>query len=329
MKVISRRTVTKVMFAAAILALGGVAHAEKINLRLGFATQPDDPAGHAAQKMADVVTQLTKGEVVIKIFPNGQLGNDVEMVNGVRSGTIDVCLVGGGEAASAVAPKLQVTSLPFIWKSRETFWKTVRGPIGQELLAEFERAGIKGLAWGSYGTRGFITNGFQINGPEDLKGRKIRVTPSQVYMKSMEAMGGNAIPMPYGEVYMALQQHAVDGVETSFWAMVGAKFYEVASSVADTSHEIDSALFLMNKNTFDGLNPQTQKAIIEGATAGGEVMNEEINQATDTALGVMKKAGLTITHPDPSKFKNLVQPVYAQFAKQIGQKLIDEIQAQQ
>ena len=324
-----RKIVAHVVCAISVLAFNSAANAQSVTLRFAYTTQPDGPGGKAVQRMVDAVTAATQANVAFRVFPNGQLGGDVELTTAIRTGNVDVALVGTGAASTAVAPKLGVTSLPFIWKSRSAFWQVVRGPIGDELLRDLDTKGIKGLAWGNFGERGIITNGFEIQTLKDLAGRKIRVTQSQIYLKTMQAVGASPVPLPYAEVYTALQQRAVDGVDTSIWAMVEAKFYEVASSAAITNHQIDSALFLMNQKAFDSLKPEYQKAMIEGARAGGQVMFDEISKATDSAVDVMSKKGLKITRPDPAEFEKAVNPVYAFFAEQIGQQLIDQIKAAQ
>ena len=329
MRFVTRKIIAGIVCAVSIVAFNVAANAQPVTLRFAYTTQPDGPGGKAVQRMVDVVTQATQGNVAFQVFPNGQLGGDVELTSAIRSGNVDVAIVGTGAASTAVAPRLGVTTLPFIWKSRAEFWRVVRGPIGDGLLGELDSKGIKGLAWGNFGERGIITNGFEIQRLKDLAGRKIRVTQSQLYLKTMQAVGASPVPMPYADVYTALQQRAVDGVDTSLWAMVEAKFYEVASSAAITNHQIDSALILMNKKAFDSLRQDYQKAIIEGARAGGQTMFEEISKTTDSAVDVMKKKGLKITYPDPVEFEKAVQPVYAFFADQIGQQLIDQVKAAQ
>ena len=311
----------------ATFGLVGMAHAQEVKLRFGFTTQMDGPGGKAVQKMADTVKELTKGAVVFELFPNNQLGGDNDLIAAAATGQVDVAHLGIG-AVSTISPKVQVAALPFIWKSRADYWRVINGPIGDKLLATLDEKGVKGLAWGSFGERGFITN-FAINSPDDLKGRKMRVTQSAVFLKNMEALGGNAVPLTYGEIYTALQQHAVDGVDTSTWAMVEAKFYEVAKNLAITNHIYDSAFFVMNKAKFDSLKPEYRDAILKGARAGGQVQYDEINKVSDSAVEVMKKAGLVVTTPDITKFQAKVEPVYKFFSTQLGQDLIDDVRAAQ
>ena len=321
--------IAKILISGAIAVFGLVhaTQAEEVRLRFAFTTQMDGPGGKAVQKMVDTVKELTKGAVAFDLFPNNQLGGDNDLVAAAATGQIDVAHMGIG-AVSTVSPKVQVAALPFVWKSRADYWRVVNGPIGDKLLATLDDKGIKGLAWGSFGERGLITN-FPINSPDDLKGRKMRVTQSPIFLKNMEALGGNAVPLPYGEVYTALQQRAVDGVDTSTWAMVEAKFYEVAKNLAITNHIYDSAFFIMNKAKFDSLKPEYQDAIIKGARAGGQVQYDEINKVSDSAVEVMTKAGLSITHPDNTPFQAKVQPVYKFFADQLGKDLIDDVLAAQ
>lgn len=324
-----KKLLAKLVLAGAFAFQAAAANAQEVTLRFAFGTQMDGPGGKAVQAMVDKLEELTNGEVAVEVFPNAQLGGEVEMLAQLRSGNIELALLGTGVVSTAIAPNLQVTILPFIWESREKFWSTIRGPFGDKLLEQFDAAGLKGLAWGTWGERGFITNGFAINGPEDIKGKKMRVTQSQVFMETMGKLGGNPVPLPYPEVYTALQQNAVDGVETSNWAMVEAKFYEVATSMAVTDHFVDTATIIMNKQAFDGLKPEYQEAIVEAARVGGQVMFEEISKSTDSAVDVMKEAGLEITYPDKAPFREAVKPVYDLFAEQIGQDIIDEIRAAQ
>ena len=217
---------TAAIFAVSILAFGGNAALAEVKLRIGHVTTIKAIAGRGSTKFKQMAEQLSNGEIKVTIFPNGQLGGELEMVSQVRLGTLDICMVGSGLAAN-IEPTFSITELPFIWKSRESAWEVLSGPIGRKILALMEPKGIKGLGWGVWGFRGFLTNGFPIKGPDSMKGRKMRIVENPLYVQTIKAFGGNPVPMAWPEVYTGLQQKAIDGVETNYHGMGDAKLYEV------------------------------------------------------------------------------------------------------
>jgi len=325
----TRRVLVGLAPAAILVGFApGVSAQEAKKLRIGWGTTLEGAGGTAVKKMAEVLKEKTRGRIELVLFPNSQLGGEVEMLSQIRSGNLDLGLIGSG-VVSGIEPSLQVTILPFIWKSPESFWKVVNGPIGDRILSNFDSKGIKGLAWGTFGERAFLTIGFPVNSPADLKGKKIRVTQAQMFMKTMETMGGNPVPLPWPEVYTALQTKTVQGVETSIWSAPEAKLYEVTTDLAVTKHFIDTATFLMNGAAFNALSPEDQKAIIEAARAGGQAHFEATSKATDEAIELMAKRGMKVAYPNLAPFRDAVAPVYKLFEKDIGANLIEEVKAAQ
>ena len=161
--------------AAAMFALPGVAGAQAATvLRMGFATELSGPGGAGVQKMAEIIKDRSHGELELKIFPNSQLGSEQDMLTQVQTGNLDAAMLGTG-IVSALEPSLELLDLPFIWKSPDSFWTVLNGPIGDKLLDNLTAKGLQGLAWGTWGARGLINSGYAINSPADLKGKRIRV----------------------------------------------------------------------------------------------------------------------------------------------------------
>jgi TRAP-type transport system periplasmic protein len=323
------RRMAIVLVAATAISLGGIANAgAATTLRIGFATALDGPAGDGIKKMAEIVKERTNGEVELEIFPGAQLGGEVEMLTQVRSGNLDLAMIGSGVTAS-LEPSFFVTELPFIWKSSDSFWQVLNGPVGQELLDKLESKGVKALGWGTWGYRGLINTGYEINKPEDLEGKRIRVAQSDLYVKTVQAFGGNPVPVSWTEVYTALQQNAVDSIETSYFAFVEAKLYEVATSLAVTNHILSGTVIMMNGPKFNALTPEQQQILVDAAREGGNTMRESVNKANDDAIAFIGDKGLTVTHPDPAPFTALVEPVHAFFAPKVGEDIIAKIKAAQ
>lgn len=318
------RLIKTTVAALAVLCAGSAVAQDAMTFRFGFATDLDGPGGAAARKMAEVLEERSNGQMKLEIFPSSQLGGEVEMLTQIRSGTLDAGLIGNGPASS-LEPSLHVVDLPFIWKSRESFWNALNGQVGQDLLDRMDGKGIKGLGWGTWGTRGLINAGWELNEPDDMRGKKVRVAQSDLYVQTIKAFGGNPVPIAWPEVYTALQHNVVDSIETSYWAFVEAKLFEVASSLAVTDHVIVSAILMMHKPTFDALTEEQQAIVIEAARAGGQAMYEKINAANDAAVKTIEDAGLTVTRPDKAAFQARVQPVYEYFAKEIGADLIQSV----
>jgi tripartite ATP-independent transporter DctP family solute receptor len=318
-----------IVTATTFFALTASVSAQEVRtLRLGFGTKLDGAAGMGMQKMAQVLQEKSGGSLKLALFPNSQLGGEPDMLNQTRAGSLDIVVSGTG-VVSSIEPSVQVTILPFIWKSHDSFWKTVNGPLGRKLLDNFESKGLKGLAWGTFGERCYIANGFEINGVAALKGRKMRVTQSQMFLKTMEALGATPQPIAWPEVYTALQQKTVDGVETSIWSIPEANLQEVTTSITVTNPFIDTATFLMNKRVYDSLKPEQQKALMEAAQAGGDVMFQAVTKATADSLKLLESKGLKVLKPDPKPFADAVKPVYDLFTPSIGAQLIAEVQAAQ
>lgn len=296
--------------------------------RIGCVTTKQNPVGMGAVRVAEAAEQLSKGRIKIDVFDAGQLGGELDMVSQVRMGSLDLAVIGSGIVAS-VEPTFSITELPFIWKSDVHARKVLDGPQGRKVLALLEVKGIKGLAWGEWGFRGFLTTKKAIEKPEDLKGLKIRVIENPLYITTLRVFGANAVPMAWPEVYTALDQGTIDGVETNYAGMVDAKQYEVTKCLAVTDHIYTAVVVIMNLKTFKALPKDLQKVMLEAGKAGGERTRETASKLNNEAIQFMGNKGLTVTRPDRKPFEERVAEVYKRFSAQVGQDLINEVMAVQ
>jgi tripartite ATP-independent transporter DctP family solute receptor len=302
---------------------------EVLKLRFGMADNLNNPFGLAMQSMADEVAKRSKGTMEVQIFHSGQVGGEVEILGQVRSGNLDGALLGVA-AVSTLEPSLSVADLPFVWKSPESFWKTLNGPLGDEILDKLTARGLKGLAWGSIGARGWINNGYVINTPEDMRRKKIRVIQSPFYVKMIESFGASPTPISFTEVYTAFQQRTVDSVDASYSAFISAKLEEVGTSLTVSNHILSALVAVTNGPRFNALTPEQKKILVDSARAGAAVGEKSVNEATTKAIEKMRAKGLTITVVKPEAFAAKVQPVYDYFAERVGSKdLINRIKAAQ
>jgi tripartite ATP-independent transporter DctP family solute receptor len=317
-----------VLLGLALCSSGDVVAQSKVKLRFGVATAITGPGGVASLKFAEVAKEATNGAIEIEVFPNSQLGGELEMLAQIRAGTLDAALIGSGVTA-AIEPTFVVTELPYIWKSRESVWKVLNGAVGQKILATLEPKGIKALGWGAWGYRGIISTGFAIAKPADLKGRRIRVVENPVYVQTIRALGGSPVPVAWPEVYTGLQQKTFDGVDTSYFAFLDAKLHEVADNLAITDHIYTATLFLINLKTFNALSPEQKAALQKAAAAAGALMGQSVDKINDDAIATMQARGVKVTRPDRDALATLVAPVHEAFAPIVGRELLSEVKAAQ
>ena len=316
---------------AACVAVGVAATAsaaDTIKLRIGHITNLSSLTGKGSTTFAETAKTLSHGAIEVEIFPNGQLGGELEMLSQVRQGNLDLELMGSGILAS-IEPAFSVTELPFVWKSSGSARSVLTGPIGRKILDRLDAKGIKGLAFGAWGLRGFLTTNFAITTPADIKGRKIRIIENQLYSRTIQALGGNPVPMAWPEVYSALQQHTIDGVETNYFGMADGKLQEVAKHLTITNHIFTATAFVMNMDRFKALSPELQGVLVKAAQAGGEAMFDGADKANQDAIAAMEKGGVTAVQPDIAPFKAAETPVQDYFAAQIGRDLLQEVVAAQ
>ena len=321
--------VTALVVGALTLAAQSAAFAQtKTTLRIGHVTSLQAIAGQGSTKFKEVAEKLSNGEIEVQIFPNGQIGGELEMLSQVRLGSLDMVMAGSGIVAN-IEPSFSITELPFIWKSREDAWRVLNGPIGTKLFALLEPKGIKALSWAAWDMRGFLTSNFDVAKPDDLKGKKVRVIENPLYVRTLRAFGGNPVPMAWPEVYSALQQKAIDGVETNYHGMSDAKLYEVAKHLVVSDHIWTATIYLINKKIFEALPAKHQEVVMAAAKAAGETMFAGAGKANADAITLMEKSGVKIIRPDRGPFETAIDPVHKYFANLVGADLIDEVKAAQ
>jgi len=310
---------------AALAAVSTTAVAQQtVKLRLGHVTTAASIAGQGAQAFAKAAKELSNGQVEIEVFPNSQLGGELEMLSQVRLGTLDIAMNGSGIVA-AIEPMFSITELPFIWKNRDTAWATLTGPIGSNLLGSLEPKGIKGLSWGVWDFRGFLMSGTAINSPADMKGKKIRIIENPLYVRTIQALGANPVPMAWPEVYTGLQQGTIDGVETNYHGMGDAKLYEVAKDLAATDHIFTATIYIMNLDKFDTLSPAHKDVVLKAARVAGETMRAGAAKANEDAIALMERSGVNVTRPNRVPFEAATEPVIAYFSTIVGPELVQQV----
>ncbi|MFV0490329.1 MAG: TRAP transporter substrate-binding protein [Pseudorhodobacter sp.] len=254
--------------AAALLASAAMAPAAfaacETTLRSAD-THPDGfPTIEAVKYMGKLLEERTEGRLCIEVFHSAQLGEEKDTIEQTQFGVIDMLRTSIGPFNNIIE-ETKVVSLPYIFRSIEHMHKVTDGPIGQEILDAFSNHDLVGLAYYDSGARSFYNSQKPITSMADLEGMKIRVIQSDIFVDMMTALGANATPMPYGEVYSAIQTGVIDGAENNYPSFESSGHYEVAKYYTLDQHLIVPEVLAMSKTSFEKLSPEDQEAVRQAA----------------------------------------------------------------
>lgn len=295
--------------ALLLAATAGLASAQTapVKLRFGHTLPANDSQHLAALEFSKRVKERTQGGVEIQVFANSQLGNDSTLINSVRSGTIDIGAT-GNPFFTGLAPRLNVLDLPYQFTDAQQLYRVLDGPTGRSLLDDLGAHQLKGLAFWEIGFRSLANNKRQVSKAEDIKGLKIRTTPNPSHLKAFQLLGASPQPMPFAEVFSALESGAVDGNENPPVLMVSSKMYEVQKYLSLTRHAYTALVVVMNKAKFDALKPEFQKVLLE-ESASAAVLQRKMNAENETAaIAQLRAKGMQVNEtPDIAGIRAVVK----------------------
>lgn len=305
----TRRTL---LAAAAALAFSlGAAQAQTILKSAD--THPDGyPTVEAVKYMGTLLAERTGGRLGIEVFHSRQLGEEKDTIEQTRFGVIDLNRINLAPLNNLV-PETQIPALPFVFRSVEHMRKVMDGEIGDEILKAFEPHGLIGLAYYDSGARSFYNSRKPIQTPADMAGMKIRVQQSDLFIAVMNALGANATPMPFGEVFSALQTGVIDGAENNWPSYESTRHFEAAKYYSLSEHSMSPEVLVMSKISWDKLTPEDQAAVRQAAKDSVGRMRElwEANEKSSEAI--VRAGGAEINTVDKAPFIAAMAPVYAQF----------------
>jgi len=243
----------------------------------------------------------------------------------VQLGTLDLTMTSTGPVPNFV-PEVAILDIPFLFRDYAHARSTLDGPIGQEMLKKFEAKGLVALAWGENGFRHMTNNKRVVNGPEDLKGLKMRTMENPIHIQAYKQFGILPTPMAFTEVFTALQQGTVDGQENPLSVISAGKLGQVQKYITLTGHVYSPALILMSKAKFDKLSAADKQAFLDSAKEAVKVNRARIDEDERKVVAELKGLGMTVTDmPDKSKFQATLAPTFVEFGKRFGQENIDKI----
>jgi tripartite ATP-independent transporter DctP family solute receptor len=277
--------------------------------------------------MADRVYEKSAGRMKVEIYPSEQLGTEKDSIEALQLGYMAMTKTSTAPMEGFV-PKMKIFGIPYLFRDSEHFWKVMKGPIGKEMLLEGQSKGLRGLCYYDAGARSFYSKK-AINSPADLKGLKIRVQNSIMSIKMVQAMSGSPTPIPFGELYTALDQGVVDAAENNPPSFYTSRHYEVCKYYTMDEHTLLPDILVISTKVWNNLSPEFQQILQEAVDESVEYQRKIWTEAEKNDLKSVQDAGVKVIYPDKQPFRDSVRSVWNEFdGTDIGEliKQIQEVQ---
>lgn len=298
---------------------------ETVEIKVGHGNPESNAIHEGWLKFKEIVEEKSGGNIEVKIYPNGQLGGDRELIEALQMGNVTMSSPSSAPLAS-FDKSFFVLDIPFLFKDREQVYSTLDGKAGKELLGSLESYNIKGLAFMENGFRNLTNSKIGVRTPEDLDGLKIRTMENEIHLAAWTLLGANPTPMAFGELFTALQQKTVDGQENPFELIYSVKFHEVQDYISKTQHIYSPYVIIINKDFYEGLSDANKKIIDEAVVEATNYQREIAKQKDLESEEAIKAAGvevLDLTNEEKGMFKDKLVPLFDQVKEKAGAEIVD------
>ena len=324
--------------AHALLLAGLVAAAPAINaqeihertIRFGHLNNPDHPISAGVKKFAELIAAKSGGKHTVREFPSNQLGNEMQQQSALQGGTQEMTAPAPTSLAGIVK-EFGLLDLPFIVANSQQADALTDGPLGKMLFAKLPDKGLVGLAFWDLGFRNVTNNKRPITKPEDLEGIKLRVIPNPVFLETFKTFKANPLPMPFSDLYSALDTRAVDGQENPFAVILSNKFFEVQKFLSTTNHVYTANTILISKKFWDRLSPVEQKLVQDAALEARDYQRKISRDAAQKAVGELRAKGMQVNEVPPAelgRMRQMVRPVHDKFMAEYDPALVKTFRAE-
>ncbi len=294
-------------------------------LRIGYILPVKSQLGAAATVFADEVAKRTNGRYAVQQYPDATLGGEVELMKGIQLSSIDLAFV-TGMGLPGVLPAAGVWNIPFLFKNNTQAHAVLDGPIGESFRTQFTEMNMVMLAWGENGLRHITNAARPIVTPADVKGLRLRVPQSDVLLEGFKALGADAAPLPFPQLFEALRAGKFDGQENPIATIVAAKFDQVQKFLTLSGHAYDPAVFLMAPDAWDDLSTDDRTAFMEAAKLGGKASRSFVAKAETEGVAALQKAGMRVQPGiDRDSFVAALAGANADYEKTFGVDLIRQV----
>ncbi len=298
---------------------------ETYTLSLGHVGTQSHSWHTTALEFAKQVEKESEGRLKIEVFPDGQLGGNLEMLQQIQMGDLDMGLISGA-AHSPIVPEMAIENLPFAFAEHEDAYKAMDGELGDRLLDLLEEKGIHGLAWWEDGLFQITNNQYPIEKPEDLNGLKIRVPEIELRQDTFAALGADPVPMSFTELFSALQQEVVDGQTNAVPIVSSSNFDEVQEFLSIVNITWSSTLMEINLDKWNSLPEDLQNILSENAIKYRDIQRERIVTGEEKIIKELEESGMKVNFVENlTPFIKASQPVYDKYTDVFGKELMDLI----
>ena len=332
---LSRKPALKRIAAAVLIAVAGVSSAlaadiKERNIKFPIVNQIDHPQGIGAKKFAELVEQKSGGKMKVKIYPGGSLGGELQVASAMQGGTIEASSMAPAQLVGMVK-EFVVLDFPFAFANEREADFVLDGPVGRKLMDKLPEKGLIGLGYMEQGYRSISNSKRPITRLEDIQGLKIRTIQNPLYLDMLNALGANAVPMPFPELYTALEQKAVDGQENPYATVEASKFYEVQKYFSNTRHIYNSQMMMVSKKFWDQLSADEKKVLQDASNEASAYQRKVAREMSDKSRQALIKNGMQINDIAPQELQRMrdkVKPVIDKYSAQVGTPLVTEFYAE-
>ncbi|ACM33330.1 TRAP transporter substrate-binding protein [[Acidovorax] ebreus] len=316
---------------AALVATGAV-QAQDFKpriVRFGYGLVDNSNQGRAARMFAQEVEKATGGKMKVRAIGNASLGSDTQMQQALIGGAQEM-MVGSTATLVGLVPEMAVWDTPFLFSNAKEADVVLDGPVGDKIKAKLEAKGMVGLVYWENGFRNLTNSKRPVAKLEDLNDIKLRVMQNNVFLDSFKALGANAVPLPFSELFTALETRAVDGQENPYNTIVSSKFYEVQKYLTVTNHVYSPWIVTVSKKWWDGLSAAEKKVLQDAAIKSRDFERKDTREEAAKALADLKGKGMQVNElsaAEANRMREKLVSVNAGIAKSVGQQTWDEVNA--
>jgi len=330
MKRLFLKTLLATVTAALSVAAPGLAQAQTKTIKFVNQNAKGHPIVLGMDKFAEIVEAKSGGKLKVQVFPGGALGSDQANVSALQGGTLEMASMNSGIFASLVKD-FAIYDFPFLFANPAEADAVVDGSFGKNLHAKLEEKGLVGLGYYELGFRHISNSKRPITKVEDIAGLKLRVIPNPINIDWVSALGANPTPLPFPELYAALEQKAVDGQENPVATINGAKLYEVQKHLALTYHQYNPQSIVVSKKFWDGLSAGEKKIVQDAVTESIKYQREQSRTLAGSLLETLKKNGMQVTELpafEVAKLREKMKPVITKHSANVGEATVNAMMAE-
>ena len=318
--------------AVALATLGtGLAQAQDIKnriIRFGYGLNEISNQGRAAKVFADEVEKASGGKMKIRAIGAAALGSDVQMQQALIGGAQEM-MVGSTATLVGITKEMAIWDTPFLFNNGKEADAVLDGPVGQKVMDKLQEKGLVGLVYWENGFRNLTNNKRAVTKLEDMDGIKLRVMQNNVFIDSFKTLGANAVPLPFSELFTALETKTVDGQENPYNTILSSKFYEVQKYLTVTNHVYSPWIVLVSKKYWDGLSKDEQKVLLDAAKKSRDFERKDTRAEADKALADLRAKGMEVNElssAEAGRMRDKLSAINTSIAANVGESLWKDVQ---